>query len=86
MHAQGYLDFLQWTHFLSVCKSLQFHLFLQDERETPQQGILADVVLSVSKKLSQQQTELSTLASSLGADYRWVYDESCTHLIHQVRS
>jgi len=52
---------------------------------SPKQGILAGIILSVSKKLAQQQTELFTLASSLGADYRWLYDESCTHLIHQVR-
>ena len=50
------------------------------------QGILAGIVLSVSKKLAQQQTELFTLAMSLGADYRWLYDESCTHLVHQVTS
>lgn len=52
----------------------------------PKQGILVGIVLSVSKKLSQQQTELFSLASSLGADYRWLYDESCTHLIHQGSS
>lgn len=58
---------------------------LQEVPGSPKQGILADVILSVSKKLSQQQTELYTLAASLGADYRWLYDNSCTHLIHQVK-
>ena len=58
---------------------------MQENGGPHQQEILAGVILSVSKKLAQQQTELFTLASSLGADYRWLYDESCTHLIHQVR-
>ena len=52
---------------------------------SPKQGILVGIILSVSKKLTQQQTELYTLAASLGADYRWLYDDSCTHLIHQVK-
>lgn len=47
-------------------------------------GILHGVIVAVSKKLSQQQAELYGIASSLGADYRWLYDNSCTHLIHQV--
>lgn len=38
----------------------------------------------MSKKLVHRQTEIHNLASLLGADYRYVYDESCTHLIHQV--
>lgn len=59
--------------------------FLQEHGGSSPQGILGGIILSVSKKLAQQQTELFTLASSLGADYRWLYDESCTHLIHQVR-
>lgn len=61
--------------------------FIGQENGEPQQqqGILVGVILSVSKKLAQQQTELFTLASSLGADYRRLYDGSCTHLIHQVR-
>lgn len=58
---------------------------LQEVHGSPKQGILTDVILSVSKKLTQQQTELYTLAASLGADYRWLYDNSCTHLIHQVK-
>ncbi|PFX26384.1 DNA topoisomerase 2-binding protein 1-A [Stylophora pistillata] len=60
---------------------------IQQEREENgephQQGILVGVILSVSKKLAQQQTEIFNLASSLGADYRRLYDGSCTHLIHQ---
>ena len=60
--------------------------FIRQENGEPQQkGILVGVILSVSKKLAQQQTELFALASSLGADYRRLYDGSCTHLIHQVR-
>lgn len=69
----------------SLVVQLYLH-FLQGMAGSPKQGILTGIILSVSKKLSQQQTELFTLASSLGADYRWLYDESCTHLIHQVRN
>ena len=61
-------------------------LLCAQEESGTSRGVLAGIVLAVSKKLNQQQTELCTLASSLGADYRWLYDESCTHLIHQVRT
>ena len=47
-------------------------------------GILKGVVIAVSKKLLHRQTEIHNLASLLGADCRYIYDESCTHLIHQV--
>ena len=47
-------------------------------------GILKGVVIAVSKKLLHRQSEIHNLASLLGADYRYIYDESCTHLIHQV--
>ncbi|EDO38946.1 predicted protein, partial [Nematostella vectensis] len=54
--------------------------------EEENQGILHGLIISISKKLVQQQTELYGIASSLGADYRWVFDDSCTHLIHQGRA
>ncbi|KAG1701352.1 DNA topoisomerase 2-binding protein 1-A [Nymphon striatum] len=44
---------------------------------------LSDITIVVSKKLVKTQGELNNLASSLGANYKWFYDESCTHLIHQ---
>ncbi|XP_064623167.1 DNA topoisomerase 2-binding protein 1-A-like isoform X2 [Lineus longissimus] len=47
---------------------------------------LSGVVLGVSKKLNARQGELNNLAASLGADYRWCYDQSCTHFIFQGRS
>ncbi|KAK3750778.1 hypothetical protein QZH41_015323, partial [Actinostola sp. cb2023] len=56
----------------------------EDDKEEEEVGILHGVILAVSKKLSQQQTELYGIASSLGADYRWVYDNTCTHLVHQA--
>ncbi|KAI8489596.1 DNA topoisomerase 2-binding protein 1 [Branchiostoma belcheri] len=44
------------------------------------------VVIYVSKKLSKQQSDYNDLACSLGADYRWTYDESVTHFIFQGRA
>ncbi|KAH0627252.1 hypothetical protein JD844_002763 [Phrynosoma platyrhinos] len=46
---------------------------------------LADVVICVSKKLSKKQSELNAVAASLGADYRWCFDETVTHFIYQGR-
>ncbi|KAM4028938.1 DNA topoisomerase 2-binding protein 1 isoform 3-T3 [Anomaloglossus baeobatrachus] len=45
--------------------------------------ILNDVVICVSKKLSKRQGELNGIASALGAEYRWCFDESVTHFIYQ---
>ncbi|XP_078670927.1 DNA topoisomerase 2-binding protein 1-like isoform X2 [Branchiostoma floridae x Branchiostoma belcheri] len=47
---------------------------------------LAGVVIYVSKKLSKQQSDYNDLACSLGADYRWTYDETVTHFIFQGRA
>ncbi|XP_066484231.1 DNA topoisomerase 2-binding protein 1 isoform X3 [Tiliqua scincoides] len=44
---------------------------------------LAEVVICVSKKLSKKQGELNAIAASLGADYRWCFDETVTHFIYQ---
>ena len=49
-------------------------------------GPLQGVVIAVSKKLSSKQSEYNDIASSLGAEYRWTFDESCTHFIFQVGS
>eukprot|EP00118_Oscarella_pearsei_P004465 m.19150 g.19150 ORF g.19150 m.19150 type:complete len:1238 (+) comp27800_c0_seq1:76-3789(+) len=46
---------------------------------------LSGVVLFVTKKLAKQQIELHNIASSLGADHRYVYDSTCTHVVHQGR-
>nr|XP_015210452.1 PREDICTED: DNA topoisomerase 2-binding protein 1 [Lepisosteus oculatus] len=46
---------------------------------------LAGVVICVSKKLSKKQSELNAIAASLGADFRWSYDETVTHFIYQGR-
>ncbi|XP_028926710.1 DNA topoisomerase 2-binding protein 1 isoform X3 [Ornithorhynchus anatinus] len=46
---------------------------------------LTDVVICVSKKLSKKQSELNGIAASLGADYRWSFDETVTHFIYQGR-
>ena len=47
---------------------------------------LRGIVLGVSKKLNARQSEFNSVAASLGADYRWTYDQSCTHFIFQGRS
>ncbi|XP_063404919.1 DNA topoisomerase 2-binding protein 1-like [Mytilus trossulus] len=46
-------------------------------------GPLKGVVIAVSKKLSSHQAEYNNMVSLLGGDYRWAYDESCTHFIFQ---
>ncbi|NXW60887.1 TOPB1 protein, partial [Eurystomus gularis] len=52
-----------------------------DTEEEPKP--LADVVIYVSKKLSKKQSELNAVAASLGADYRWCFDETVTHFIYK---
>ena len=47
-------------------------------------GPLKGVIIAVCKKLSKNQSEYNNIAVSLGADYRWMYDSSCTHFIFQV--
>ncbi|XP_063778445.1 DNA topoisomerase 2-binding protein 1 [Pseudophryne corroboree] len=47
--------------------------------------VLSDVVICVSKKLSKRQGELNGIAASLGAEYRWCFDESVTHFVYQGR-
>ncbi|XP_069716147.1 DNA topoisomerase 2-binding protein 1 [Phaenicophaeus curvirostris] len=54
-------------------------LLEQEEEHKP----LADVVICVSKKLSKKQSELNAIATSLGADYRWCFDETVTHFIYK---
>ncbi|NXC07493.1 TOPB1 protein, partial [Orthonyx spaldingii] len=46
---------------------------------------LAGAVIYVSKKLSKRQRELNAVAASLGADYRWCFDETVTHFIYTGR-
>ncbi|XP_018620716.2 DNA topoisomerase 2-binding protein 1 isoform X2 [Scleropages formosus] len=46
---------------------------------------LAGVVMCVSKKLSKKQSELNAIAASLGADFRWSFDDTVTHYIYQGR-
>ncbi|XP_066176992.1 DNA topoisomerase 2-binding protein 1 [Sylvia atricapilla] len=53
----------------------------QEVEEEPKP--LADAVIYVSKKLSKRQRELNAVAASLGADYRWCFDETVTHFIYK---
>ncbi|XP_053571725.1 DNA topoisomerase 2-binding protein 1 [Bombina bombina] len=57
----------------------------QNVEEEEEHGILKDVVICVSKKLSRKQGELNGMAASLGGEYRWCFDESVTHFIYQGR-
>ena len=43
-------------------------------------------MISVSKKLGKEQAELNDIVSTLGGDYTWNLDSSCTHFIFQVSS
>uniref|UniRef100_A0A4W3IX14 DNA topoisomerase II binding protein 1 n=1 Tax=Callorhinchus milii TaxID=7868 RepID=A0A4W3IX14_CALMI len=47
--------------------------------------LLVNVVICVSKKLGKKQGNLNAIAASLGAEYRWSYDETVTHFIYQGR-
>ncbi|XP_060078060.1 DNA topoisomerase 2-binding protein 1-like isoform X2 [Ylistrum balloti] len=53
-----------------------------DEEVAPLHGVIA----VVNKKLSSQQSEFNNIVSDLGGDYRWSYDNSCTHYIFQGRA
>ncbi|XP_076774139.1 DNA topoisomerase 2-binding protein 1 [Arvicanthis niloticus] len=55
-----------------------------EEEEIPKP--LDKVVVCVSKKLSKKQSELNGVAASLGAEYRWSFDETVTHFIYQGRA
>ncbi|XP_058513210.1 DNA topoisomerase 2-binding protein 1 [Ochotona princeps] len=46
---------------------------------------LHKIVVCVSKKLSKKQSELSGIATALGAECRWNFDETVTHFIYQGR-
>ena len=58
---------------------MRLFLLLQD---SPQP--LHGVIIAVSKKLSSRQGEYNKIAASLGAEYHWTYDNSCTHFIFRV--
>ncbi|XP_023933099.1 DNA topoisomerase 2-binding protein 1 isoform X2 [Lingula anatina] len=49
-------------------------------------GPLCGVTIAVSRKLSNNQSDYNNMAALLGADYRWTYDETCTHFIFQGRN
>ncbi|XP_069504813.1 DNA topoisomerase 2-binding protein 1 isoform X2 [Ambystoma mexicanum] len=55
------------------------------EKKEEEPKPLADVVICVSKKLSKKQGELNGIAASLGADFRWCFDDTVTHFIYQGR-
>ncbi|XP_065521632.1 DNA topoisomerase 2-binding protein 1 [Lathamus discolor] len=59
------------------------HLTAAQPEEEEEPKPLADVVICVSKKLGKKQSELNAVAASLGADYRWCFDESVTHFIYK---
>uniref|UniRef100_H0UV15 DNA topoisomerase 2-binding protein 1 n=1 Tax=Cavia porcellus TaxID=10141 RepID=H0UV15_CAVPO len=56
----------------------------QTEKEEARKP-LHKAVVCVSKKLGKKQSELNGIAASLGADYRWSFDETVTHFIYQGR-
>ncbi|NXG70742.1 TOPB1 protein, partial [Baryphthengus martii] len=68
-------------HTAALCASPQLSAAQPEAEEEPKP--LADVVIYVSKKLSKKQSELNAVAVSLGADYRWCFDETVTHFIYK---
>ncbi|XP_073915497.1 DNA topoisomerase 2-binding protein 1 isoform X3 [Castor canadensis] len=68
---------------VTLSASPQLKNALSEKEEAPKP--LHKVVVCVSKKLSKKQSELNGIAASLGADYRWSFDETVTHFIYQGR-
>ncbi|XP_064025913.1 DNA topoisomerase 2-binding protein 1 isoform X1 [Pogoniulus pusillus] len=68
-------------HTVALSASPQLTAAQPEAEEEPKP--LADVVIYVSKKLSKKQSELNAVAASLGADYRWCFDETVTHFIYK---
>ncbi|KAG8442840.1 hypothetical protein GDO86_011596 [Hymenochirus boettgeri] len=54
-----------------------------EQKQPEESKLLNNVVICVSKKLIKKQGELNGIAASLGAEYRWCFDESVTHFIYQ---
>jgi len=48
-------------------------------------GILKDCCIIVSKKLSNRQMELHHMVYILGGETKFIFDNACTHFIHQGR-
>ncbi|XP_053525000.1 DNA topoisomerase 2-binding protein 1 isoform X3 [Artibeus jamaicensis] len=69
------------SKFLSKDKLFKPSFDVKEEAPKP----LHTAVVCVSKKLSKKQSELNGIAASLGADYRWSFDETVTHFIYQGR-
>lgn len=57
----------------------------QEEKQINSEGILNGTVIAVSKKLANRQLELHQLVNDMGGETRFMYDNSCTHFIHQGR-
>ncbi|NXF75346.1 TOPB1 protein, partial [Sclerurus mexicanus] len=68
-------------HTAALTASPQLTAAQPEAEEEPKP--LADVVICVSKKLGKRQSELNAVAASLGADYRWCFDETVTHFIYK---
>ncbi|XP_052043452.1 DNA topoisomerase 2-binding protein 1 isoform X2 [Apodemus sylvaticus] len=70
------------TGSLSASPQLKGTHLEEEETRKP----LDRVVVCVSKKLSKKQSELNGVAASLGAEYKWSFDETVTHFIYQGRA
>ena len=60
-----------------------FKIFLHSF-QIESEGILHDVVCVASRKLFSQQAQLYDIVRELGGDTKALYDNTCTHFIHQV--
>ncbi|XP_041322351.1 DNA topoisomerase 2-binding protein 1 isoform X3 [Pyrgilauda ruficollis] len=67
------------SKFLTEDKFFKPSFDVKEEEPKP----LAGAVIYVSKKLNKRQRELNAIAASLGADYRWCFDETVTHFIYK---
>jgi hypothetical protein len=48
--------------------------------------VLKNVKVYVSKKLAKNQAELNNIVETLGGDFIWIYNQSCTHVIYSGKA
>lgn len=82
---------LDELYTIQIEKGLKNMEAVQPEEKSPvkveeEVAPLHGVTIVVNKKLLSQQSEFNNIVSDLGGDYRWSYDNTCTHYIFQGRS
>ncbi|GFR12558.1 DNA topoisomerase 2-binding protein 1-A [Trichonephila clavata] len=55
--------------------------FTENPSTSATNTVMKGIILCVSKKLADMQNELNEIVASMGGDYQWTYDGSCTHFV-----